>query len=154
MRIARPHQRGFTLIELLVTLSITVVGLTGLMSLHIATVKSNESTASSGQAVAIAQEKLEEMRALTLAKLLARFSTATLPIDGSLDTVVGRGGITFRPRVQVSELTAFSPDLVKIRVEVSWSDDNANGSGSGSGSAAAFDHRVALELVRTAGDGL
>ena len=149
---ASRHQRGFTLIELLVTLGITVVGLTGLLSLHLATVSGNERTADAGQALTIAQEKLEEMRAYTVPRLLTRFSTASLPIDASLDTVTGRTGIVYRPRIQVEEMTAFSPDLVRIRVEVEWSDDNANGSGTGA--AAAFDHRVALELIRTAGDGL
>lgn len=153
-RAAGRHQRGFTLIELLVTLGITVVGLTGLLSLHLATVSGNERTADAGQALTIAQEKLEEMRAYTVPRLLTRFSTASLPIDASLDTVTGRTGIVYRPRIQVEEMTAFSPDLVRIRVEVEWSDDNANGSGTGTGAAAAFDHRVALELVRTAGDGL
>ncbi|MEZ4400607.1 MAG: prepilin-type N-terminal cleavage/methylation domain-containing protein [Kofleriaceae bacterium] len=148
------HRRGFTLIELLVTLAITVVGLTALMSLHIATVKGNERTATSGQAVAIAQETLEDMRALTLPKLLTYFSVAALPIDASVNTVIGRGGVVFRPRVQVQELTAVSPDLIKIRVVVAWSDDNANGAGTGAGTMAALDHQVALELIRTAGDGL
>jgi prepilin-type N-terminal cleavage/methylation domain-containing protein len=109
------HQRGFTLIELLVTLGITVVGLTGLLSLHLATVSGNERTADAGQALTIAQEKLEEMRAYTVPRLLTRFSTASLPIDASLDTVTGRTGIVYRPRIQVEEMTAFSPDLVRIR---------------------------------------
>ena len=50
------------MLELLVTLSITVVGLTGLMSLHVATIRGNESTAKNGEAVAIAQETLEMLR--------------------------------------------------------------------------------------------
>ncbi|MBK9036124.1 MAG: prepilin-type N-terminal cleavage/methylation domain-containing protein [Myxococcales bacterium] len=148
------HQRGFTLIELLVTLAITVIGLTGLMSLHIATLKGNERTGDNGNAVAIAQQTLEDMRALTVPKLLAKFSTTTLPIDAALNTVAGPTGTTFRPRVQVEELTTVSPDLIKIRVEVAWSDDNANGAGTGSGSAAALDHSISLELIRTVGDGL
>ena len=148
------HQRGFTLIELLVTLAITVVGLTGLMSLHVATIKSNERTGDAGDAVATAQETLENMRSLTVPKLLAAFATTTLPIDANLDTVTGPTGTVFRRRVIVTELTATSPDLVKIRVEIAWSDDNANGAGTGTGAAAALDHLVSLELIRTAGDSL
>jgi prepilin-type N-terminal cleavage/methylation domain-containing protein len=148
------HQRGFTLIELLVTLAVTVVGLTGLMSLHIATLKSNERTGDNGYAVAAAQETLESMRSLRVPDLLAKFGATALPIDAALNTIAGPNGTTFRPRVIVQELTAASPDLIKIRVEIEWSDDNANGSGTGSGTAAALDHRVALEFIRTAGDGL
>ena len=150
----RRHQRGFTLIELLVTLAVTVVGLTGLMSLHVATIKSNERTGDAGDAVAAAQQTLEDLRSLPVQRLLAMFNTTVLPIDASLDTLAGPTGTTFRRRVLVTELTAVSPDLIKIRVEIAWSDDNANGSGTGTGAAAAFDHRVALELIRTAGDGL
>lgn len=148
------HQRGFTLIELLVTLAITVIGLTGLMSLHIATLKSNERTGDNGQALAVAQQTLEDMRSLTVPQLLAKFAVTTLPIDASINTVAGPTGTTFRPRVIVTELTSASPDLLKIRIEVAWSDDDANGSGTGSGTAAALDHRISLEMIRTAGDGL
>ena len=143
------HQRGFTLLELLVTLGITVIGLTGLMSLHIATVRGNDSTGKHGEAVAIAQETLETLRADKLTELLARFSTTTLPVSASLDTVSGRGGITFRRQVEITELTAASPDLYKMRVVVAWSDDNSNGSGSGTGAASVYDHQVSLELIRT-----
>lgn len=148
------HQRGFTLIELLVTLAVTVIGLTGLMSLHVATIKSNERTGDAGDAVAAAQQTLEDMRSLTVPKLLQQFSTTSLPIDASLNTLTGSTGTTFRRRVIVTELTAASPDLIKIRVEVAWSDDNANGSGSGTGTASAYDHTVSLELIRTIGDSL
>ena len=150
----RKHQRGFTLLELLVTLGITVVGLTGLMSLHVAVIRANDSTAKNGEAVAIAQETLETLRADTLTDLLARFSTTTLPVNSSLNTVAGRGGITFRRQVQITELTAASTDLIKIRVVVQWSDDNTNGSGSGSGSASVYDHQVSLELIRTVQEAL
>ena len=150
----RRHQRGFTLIELLVTLAVTVIGLTGLMSLHVATIKSNERTGDAGDAVAAAQQTLEDLRSMPVQTLLATFSTSTLPIDVNLNTIAGATGTTFRRRVIVSELTTASPDLIKIRVEIAWSDDNANGSGTGAGTAAAFDHVVSLELIRTIGDSL
>lgn len=136
------HQRGFTLLELLVTLGVTVVGLTGLMSLHVAVIRGNESTAKHGEGVAIAQETLETLRAQTLPDILDRFAAASLPIDASLDTVSGRGGITFARRVRVTELTAASTDLIKLRVTVSWSDDNSTAGG-------VYDHEVSLELIRT-----
>lgn len=151
---ARKHQRGFTLLELLVTLGITTVGLTGLMSLHVATIRGNDSTAKNGEAVAIAQETLETLRADSIPELLGRFSTTTFPVDASLNTVTGRGGITFRRRVQLTELTAASTDLIKLRVEVAWSDDNTNGTGTGTGAASAYDHQVSLELIRTVQEAL
>ena len=150
---ARPrsrHQRGFTLLELLVTLGITVIGLTGLMSLHVATIRGNDSTAKNGEAVAVAQETLETLRAETLTNLQTRFTS--LPIDANLDTVVGRNGITFRRRVLITELTAASSDLIKLRVVVQWSDDNANGTGTGT--ASIYDHQVSLELIRTVQESL
>jgi prepilin-type N-terminal cleavage/methylation domain-containing protein len=142
----RRRQGGFTLLELLITLAITVIGLTGLMSLYVVTAKGNAGTSRSGEGVAVAESTVEEIRTMTLAEMYARFGVPNLPIDANLDTVAGRAGVTFSRRVQVTEMTATSTNLIKIRVEVTWTD---NGAAAGV-AAGIHDHRVSFELIRTA----
>lgn len=144
------RQAGFTLVELLVTMAITVIGLMGLMSLYVVTSRSNSLGAQSGEAVAVAERTLEEARAASVADLLATHGLATLPIDVNLNTVAGRAGTTFGRRLQVTELTAVSTNLVKIRVDISWTDSGATPGSQGG----IFDHRISLELIRTASEAL
>jgi len=143
-------QRGFTLLELLITLAVTVIGLTGLLSLFVVTTNGNASTSRSGEGVAVAEATLEEVRSLSLTDLYAQFSVTGLPIDASMNTVAGRAGVVFNRRVQVTELTATSSNLIKIRVEVTWTDAGA-APGSDNG---IHDHRVSFELIRTASEQL
>lgn len=149
-RRARRDQRGFTLLELLVTMAIAIVGLTALMALFVVTARGNAGGARSGEAVSIAEATVEEVRAMSVDDMLVTFGVGALPIDGSLDSVAGRAGTTFERRVQVSELTAVSANLIKIRVEVHWTDDGASAGAEGG----IHDHRVSFELVRTASEAL
>lgn len=150
VRRGRRGEQGFTLLELLVTMAVTVIGLLGLMAMYVATAKGNEGTARSSAAVAIAQDTLEELRSTSMVALTDRFGVPDLPIDANLDTVAGRDGTTYNRHVTVQELAAVSRDLVKLRVEVSWTDDNAP-AGSDDG---AHDHQVGLEIVRSTIEGL
>jgi hypothetical protein len=50
----------------------------------------------------------------------------------------------------VTELTATSANLVKIRIEVAWTDAHASAGAEGG----VYDHRVSLELIRTASEAL
>jgi prepilin-type N-terminal cleavage/methylation domain-containing protein len=144
----RRSQRGFTLLELLITTAITVIGLTGLMSLYVVTAKGNATTSRSGEGVAVAEATLEEIRGMTIAELETAYGT--MPIDVNLNTVAGRAGATFNRRVQVQELTTVSSNLIKIRVEVTWTDAGAAAGANGG----IHDRRVSFELIRTASEQL
>jgi prepilin-type N-terminal cleavage/methylation domain-containing protein len=144
----RSGQAGFTLLELLVTMAVTVIGLLGLMAMHVATVKGNEATARASAAVSVAQDTLEELRSTSMTGLVTRFAVTDLPIDANLNTVVGRDGTTYSRRVRIDELTGVSRDLVKLRVEVTWTEDGQAANGD------ADDHKVGLEVVRTTLEGL
>ncbi len=146
----RRGQAGFTLLELLVTMAVTVLGLLGLMAMHVATVKGNEATARSAAAVAVAQDTLEAHRSMTYAALIAEFGATDLPVDATLDTVVGRDGTTYTRRVLLSEVPGVSRDVIKLRVEVGWTEDHA-AAGSNGG---INDHKVGLEIVRSTAEGL
>ena len=57
-------QKGFTLLELLIALVILAIGLLGLAGLHIAAIRGNVSGFKLSTASAIAQERIEELKAL------------------------------------------------------------------------------------------
>ncbi len=61
------NQKGFTLLELLIALAILSVGLLGLAGLHIAAIKGNVSGFKFSAASAVAQQRLEEIKALDTA---------------------------------------------------------------------------------------
>lgn len=146
----RRGEGGFTLLELLITMAVTVIGLLGLMAMYVATAKGNEATARSSTAVTIAQETLEDLRSMSMETLVKSFGQTDLPVDADLDTVAGRDGTTYNRHVTVDELPAISRDLVKLRVEVSWTEDNAEATADNG----AYAHKVGLEIVRSTIEGL
>ena len=58
------NQNGFTLLELLIALTILTIGLLGLAGLHIAAIQGNVSGFKISTATAVAQERIEELKAL------------------------------------------------------------------------------------------
>lgn len=58
------NQKGFTLLELLIALTILTVGLLGLAGLHIAAIQGNVSGFKISTAAAVAQQRIEELKAL------------------------------------------------------------------------------------------
>jgi Tfp pilus assembly protein PilV len=154
----RRRDGGFTLLELLMTLGVTTIGLVGLLSLHLSIVRGNESASRTAEAAQIGHATLESLRAAPqvqdIAALLTGNPTDAPPFDVSWcrraggvveATAVGRNGMTYRCRVVVTELPAASPDLLRIRVEIGWTDDGAAQGTQGG----IFDHLIAVELIRT-----
>jgi prepilin-type N-terminal cleavage/methylation domain-containing protein len=144
----RIDQAGFTLMELLITMAVTIIGLMGLLSLHLTTSRGVDVAGRSGEAVSIAQQTVEDLRSRAYKDMVESLTgnrNSSLPLDITLSTVAGRRGMTYARRAVVQEMTIFSPDLIRIRVEISWTDDGAV-AGTNNG---AYDHVVALELIRT-----
>jgi type II secretory pathway pseudopilin PulG len=153
-RRARAQEGGFTLLELLITTTITVIGFAGLLGLHLATVGGNALSGRAGEAVALCERTMEQLRSDSIAGMVQDLtgSAATpLPLTNvAMSTVAGRNGMTYRRLVTVTELDAASTDLIKVRVAVDWTDDGAvTGTDNGT-----HDHEVTLELIRTRQEGL
>lgn len=144
-------QAGFTLIEMMITMSVIVIGFAGLLALHLSIVGGNAASARSAEAVAIAERTLEQLRSETISGMtqdLTGSAATALPLVGvAMPTATGRNGMTYARKATVEELTAASPDLIRIHVDVSWTDD-------GAAPNAGHDHSVSLELVRTRQEGL
>jgi prepilin-type N-terminal cleavage/methylation domain-containing protein len=130
-------QRGFTMIELLITLAVSGIALAGVLATHLVAVRTNAGAAGAADAIAIAERTIEDARSLTLDQMYAEYddSDAALPIDHDfgLQTIAGRTQVYTR-RIVVEE-AGDTGGLIRIRVEVTWTDET--------------DHRIAFEIVRT-----
>ena len=147
-RAARRGQRGFTLLELLITLSVTTIGLIGLLALHLSIARGNDGASRSAEAQQITVSALEQLRSQapqTLMFTLTGNTAINLPATAAPLTVTGRNGMTYSVTRSVVALPAASTSLWRIRVVTSWAED-----GAALGSAGApLNHSVALEVIRT-----
>lgn len=152
----RQAQSGFSLFELLVAMAVTVIGLLGLMSLHKTSIQGNQASARLIEATAVAQQTMEEIRALPIQSsdpaertLLTLFVVPDLPIlNGTLPPITGRDQTQYRRTVKAIELTGMSPDLVHIRIEIDWTDNGA----SPTDPDPRLHHSLVLEAIRTRQD--
>ncbi len=153
---SRRRQRGFTLLELLITLTITTIGMLGVLSLHLSVSRGNDGAARSSEAVTVAKDTMEWLRSLRYGDLLLELGTASpgigTPATVTLPTAAGRAGMTYRRRViltKLSEDTATSSELIRMRVEVSWTEDGAARTAADGFSGGRYDHSMSFELLRT-----
>jgi prepilin-type N-terminal cleavage/methylation domain-containing protein len=154
------RQSGFTLIEILVAMTVTMIGLAGLMSLYVTTVQGNSRATRAVIASTIAQQTMEELRSLPVAP-----PQSTLPYQGPtlqsvfgipaadvpLANVTGPDGTDYRRLVSVTPLgVPPSPlaNLVRVRLEVTWADEGADPTTTN----ARLRHEFVLEAVRTRQD--
>jgi len=144
----RQSQRGFTLLELMLTLTVTTIGLIGLMSLHLSIARGNDAANRGAEASQIANATIEQLRAARVPDMMNELTgnpLATPPQDiNPWTSVTGRGGMTFRRRVILTSLSA-STSLWLIRVEVGWTEDMAAQGASGG----ILDHTISAEVIRT-----
>ena len=140
--------RGFTLLELLITLSVTTIGLVGLLALHLSVVRGNDGASRSAEAEQIGTATLESLRAQrsdAMMKTLTGNPTATPPTAPYITKVVGRGGMAYTVTITVDAPLITSPSLLRLRVVTSWTEDG----GARGASGGQLDHALALELLRT-----
>jgi prepilin-type N-terminal cleavage/methylation domain-containing protein len=156
-RAQRRGERGFTLIELLITLSVTTIGLIGLLALHLSIARGNDGASRSADAQQIAASEIESLRALpistgtiNLMTTLTGSSTLLLPTPPRILVVTGRTGMSFSVKTWVTSLAGASSSLLKIRTEVSWTEDGGT-AGANNGQ---LDHMLPLEIIRTVEESL
>jgi prepilin-type N-terminal cleavage/methylation domain-containing protein len=145
--------RGFTLLELLITLSVTTIGLIGLLALHLSIARGNDGASRSAEAQQITSTVLESLRGQRLDQMMKTLTgnpTASPPVTAPAFTVPGRGGVTYSVTRSVVVLTSASTGLWRIRVDTAWAEDGA-ALGSNGGQ---FDHHIALEVIRTVQEAL
>lgn len=146
------RQSGFSLIEILVALTVTILGLTGLMSLYTTTVQGNSRAARTVMASTVAQQTMEELRSLPVEAPVNPYEGPTLaglvggiPASDVALADVTQGNMLYKRKVSVAEPLA---DLLLVRVEVSWTDEGAADTTADS----RLKHSIVLESIRTRQD--
>lgn len=151
----RRPQRGFTLLELLVTLAITTIGMLGILSLHLSLSRGNDGASRAAESITVAKDTLEWLRSLRYDDMLSALNT---PAPGTEDLVVdlgpmvGRAGMTYRRRVilrKIADHGATNSQLIRLRVEVGWTEDGAARTAADGFAAGRYDHSTSFELLRT-----
>jgi prepilin-type N-terminal cleavage/methylation domain-containing protein len=145
-------QRGFTLIELLITLSVTTIGLIGLLSLHLSIARGNDGASRSAEAQQFTAARLESLRGMRLNELMfamTNSTTLTLPAGPKTWPMQGRNGLPYSVTATVTPLPSASSSLFQIRVVTTWTED-----GGTFGVTPSLDHSLALEVIRTLEDAL
>lgn len=147
-RRAGRRQRGFTLLELLITLSVTTIGLIGLLALHLSIARGNDGASRAAEAEQITVTALESLRAQSptgMMKTLTGNSATLPPVTALPYTVLGRNNQPYSVTRSVTALTAASPSLWLIRIVTSWGEEGAAIGLPG----APLNHTFALEVIRT-----
>jgi prepilin-type N-terminal cleavage/methylation domain-containing protein len=145
-------QRGFTLLELLITLSVTTIGLIGLLSLHLSVVRGNDGASRSAEAQQLGVSRLEALRGMRLTDMMTALTgkpDVVLPTVPVSTPVKGRGGMTFTV-TSSAEVTKASNSLIRVRVVTTWAEEGGTfGANGGS-----LDHSLAFEVIRTVEESL
>jgi prepilin-type N-terminal cleavage/methylation domain-containing protein len=163
---SRRGERGFTITELLVALTVTVIGLAGLLSLHVTTVRGNASASRALEAVSIAEESLEILRSKPLGDIEAQYGAATTteeyyywdgddgddapPTNFGPAVITGRAGQQYRRVFRIAAPDATQPNLIRITAEVLWNENAPAPLGTDAADTATIaEHRLRIETVRT-----
>ncbi len=144
-------ERGFTITELLVALTVTVIGLAGLLSLHVTTVRGNSSASHASEAIVGAEQVMEDLRQITVPAIETQWGTiATAESTGVRITpsVFGRTGTEYVPVLFTSEVVG-QPNLVRLRLRVYWMDGGAAIPSPLANIISSSDHSIELQMLRT-----
>lgn len=107
------NQKGFSLLELLIALTVLTIGLLGLAGLHIAAIQGNVSGFKISTATAVAQERIEELKALDASA--AALTTGAHSDDGN--QVVQ--GITYNRSYTIQDNTPVSGTST-LTLTITW----------------------------------
>jgi prepilin-type N-terminal cleavage/methylation domain-containing protein len=162
LRKPQRRERGFTMVELLVVMGVSLFGLAGLMSVYTSASRANSGVGHSTEAIDVCERTMEELRSMSIANIEAipTYGPITAagwgPVDhhaplGSPGTsqLEARNGVVFKRRVSAIE-TAASAGLVRIQVNVTWSDNSSDPDTA----PASTVHNVSLEMIRTRAENL
>jgi type IV pilus modification protein PilV len=108
----RRGEGGFTMIEIMVSLGLLVIGLMGILALHMATVKGNRASRQLERARVLAVQLMEDLRNNTVASLGDVG-------DHPYDTVTPVEGTTYTRSYSVGTVTG-AADLVLITTRVTF----------------------------------
>jgi prepilin-type N-terminal cleavage/methylation domain-containing protein len=138
----RRGEHGFTLIELLITLAVTLIGISGLLTLYMSVARANAVTGRLLEGSDVAEQVIEDHRGMSSAALVAAYGP--LPIAADLAPAAGRNDLEFRRRLLVESVGVAPTAMLRLRAEVRWTDGGAVPGSEGG----IHDHRLLLEFLR------
>lgn len=152
-------QLGFSLIEILIAMTVTIIGLAGLLSLHLTAARGNSRATRTVMASVIAQQTMDELRSMPVQPPTAGYTEDTLQTrfggipanDVALAAVQGPDNTSYQRFVSVRPLgPAGSPlgNVVLVRVVIAWTDEGAAANTTNT----RLRHRMVLESMRTRQD--
>lgn len=128
-----PGERGFTLLEILVALTVTVIGLLGVMAMQATTVRSNRDAAMFTRAANFAEEVMERTRGLSVTQLQAAGLTFS-PLEIA--------GTTYTVSATAVDLPAPNDNLAMVTVRVVYDED-------GDATSTDDDRTAIVQMIRT-----
>ena len=141
-------QQGFSLIEVLVALTVTVIGVMGLLTMHVSAIRGNQYISKAAEANVIAKGTFERLRGQTIDEIEARFSPLPI-VDWVMNPVSGHAGQVYRRQLNVA-VSPLSTELIWFQIDVMWTDEGATPGSNGG----IHDHTISLETVKTRGETL
>lgn len=149
-------QGGFSLIEILIAMTVTLIGLAGLMSLYTTAVTANARSTSTINASVVAQQTMEELRSMPVLAPSTGYDGPTLentigvPVtDFLLAPITAQNGTEYQRRVSVVQLPSPVNNLYRITVGIRWADEGANVDTTTDNRLI---HDLVLETIRTRQD--
>src|SRR5215813_12074591 len=112
----RQSQRGFTLLELLITLSVTTIGLIGLLALHLSIARGNDGASRAAEAEQITTAALESLRAQSVGNMKTEID------NKPTTTVTGRNSLPYKVARSYTVLDTVSTSLIRVRVQTTWTE--------------------------------
>jgi type IV pilus modification protein PilV len=129
-------QGGFTLLEILIALTVTVIGLLGVMMMQASTVRSNREAALFTRAANFAEEVMERTRGIPVATLQGGMSFTPITVNNT----------TFFVSATATDVSLGS-NLAVVRVEVRYNEENDT-------ATSGDDRRAVVEMLRTKAEAL
>ena len=123
------RQRGFTLIELLIAMGLSTVGLLGLLALQSIAIRGNMMSRNFGEAIAIAQQRLETAERTAYASLstLAEGSGCLTSFGGTANVNPNPDSSNLSEAIysRCTQVTVNTDGTTDIKVVVWWKDSVA-----------------------------
>lgn len=112
------RQRGFTLIEIMIAMLLLLVGVAGVLSLQLVSMRSTSFSRHATEATMVGEDKMEELMTMLGSELLALDGTSDEVNEMAIDTAAVD---EYTRTVAVAD-SVITPGVLDVSVTVAWLD--------------------------------